>query len=233
MQVKKAMILAAGYGKRMLPLTSTTPKPLIKIGSKNLLERAIELLEKIGIKEIVINSHHLSGEIEKFFKVKNYKISINLVKEEKLLDTGGGIFNATKQFDKDEPFFVLNPDTIWNKNYYEELKILENLYLTNKKPVLLLVDKKKSFDKFFKGDFNLVDRKIITRGKENNFVFTGAQIINRSIFDTVDKKIFSMNLIWNNLISKQSILGQESNQTFFHINSVKVFKDLQKLRFID
>ena len=75
MQIKRAMILAAGYGKRMLPLTKITPKPLIKIGPKNLLERSIEILVKIGVKEIVINIHHLHEEIEKFIKIKNYEIS--------------------------------------------------------------------------------------------------------------------------------------------------------------
>ena len=76
MTIKKAMILAAGFGKRMLPLTTSTPKPLIKIGPKNLLERSVELLIKIGIDEIVINTHHLSKEIDNFLKNKNYKISI-------------------------------------------------------------------------------------------------------------------------------------------------------------
>ena len=115
MHIKKAMILAAGYGKRMLPLTETTPKPLIEIGSKNFLERSIELLINIGVEEIVLNTHHLSNVIEKFIKKKKYKASIDLIKEDELLDTGGGILNATKKFN-DEPFFVLNLDTIWNKN---------------------------------------------------------------------------------------------------------------------
>jgi|TARA_B100001093_G_scaffold148461_1_gene141203 MurNAc alpha-1-phosphate uridylyltransferase len=232
MQIKKAMILAAGYGKRMFPLTQKTPKPLIKIGPKNLLERTIELLIKIGVKEIVLNTYHLSHEIEKFLKNKNYEVSIDLIKEEELLNTGGGIFNATKQF-KDEPFFVLNPDTIWNKNYYEELKMLENLYFTSKKPVLLLVDKKKSHDQSFKGDFNFTHHQIIKREKDNNYIFTGAQIINRSIFNNVNNNIFSMNLIWDKLIQKKELLAQESNQTFFHVNSLAVFKELEKLKFID
>tara|TARA_B110001452_G_scaffold258717_1_gene254250 strand:- start:1717 stop:2415 length:699 start_codon:yes stop_codon:yes gene_type:complete len=232
MQIKKAMILAAGFGRRMLPLTETIPKPLIKIGPKNLLERSIELLIKIGVKEIVLNIYYLSDEIEKFIKSKNYSIQISLIKEEKLLDTGGGIFNATKKFN-DDPFFVLNPDTIWNKNYYEELKMLENLYFTRGRPVLLLVDKKKSYDKSFKGDFSFINNQLITREKKNNFIFTGAQIINRSIFNEVDKNVFSMNLIWDQLIQKKIILAQESNQTFFHVNNLKVFKELEKLKFID
>ena len=86
MTIKKAMILAAGLGKRMRPLTEKTPKPLIKVGPKNLLERSIELLSKMGIDELVINTYHLSEEIDNFLKDKNYQISIRAVKEEVLLN---------------------------------------------------------------------------------------------------------------------------------------------------
>ena len=233
MPIKKAMILAAGFGKRMLPLTKNTPKPLIKVGPKNLLERSIEILIKIGINELVLNTHHLSKEIENFLQKKNYEISISIIKEEKeLLDTGGGILNATKQF-KNEPFFVLNPDTIWNKNYYEELKILENFYLKTNKPILLLVNKSNSHDKSFKGDFNFGDKQTITRDLNNQYIFTGAQIINRSIFEGMENKIFSMNIVWDKLINAKKLFGQESNQTFFHVNNIKVYEELNKLKFID
>jgi len=232
MTIKKAMILAAGYGKRMRPLTEKIPKPLIKIGQKNLLERSIELLTKIGIDELVINTHHLSQEIDNFIKNKNYRISITLTKEKKLLDTGGGILNATKKFEKN-PFFVLNPDTIWNKNYYEELKILENSYLEKNKPILLLVDKTNSHDKSFKGDFNFAENNQIIRGTNNQLIFTGVQIINRSIFEGIKKKAFSMNEAWNQMVKQKKLLGQESNQTFFHVNNIKVYEELNKLEFID
>ena len=232
MKIKKAMILAAGLGKRMRPLTETIPKPLIKVGPKNLLERSIELLSKMGIDELVINTYHLSEEIDNFLKNKNYGISINLSKEKELLDTGGGILNATKKFEN-KPFFVLNPDTIWNKDYYEELKILENSYLENNKPILLLVDKTNSHDKSFKGDFNFTENNHITRNNENQHIFTGAQIINRSIFEGVIKKVFSMNEVWDQLVKEKKLLGQESNQTFFHVNNIKVYEELNKLKFID
>ena len=232
MTIKKAMILAAGFGKRMRPLTEKVPKPLIKIGPKNLLERSIELLIKIGIDEIIVNTHYLSKEIDNFLENKNYKISISAINEEVLLDTGGGILNATKNF-KDEPFFVLNPDTIWNKNYYEELKILENSYLKNNKPILLLVNKKNSHDKSFKGDFNFIENNCVTREANNQYIFTGAQIISRSIFKTINEKAFSMNLIWDIMIKEKNLLGQESSQTFFHVNNFKVYEQLNKLKFID
>ena len=232
MTIKRAMILAAGFGKRMLPLTAKTPKPLIKIGPKNLLERSIELLINIGINELVINTHHLSYEIGNFLKNKNYGISINAVKEGELLDTGGGILNATKKFENN-PFFVLNPDTIWNKNYYEELKILENSYLKNNKPILLLVDKINSHDKSFKGDFNFIENNCIIREASNQYIFTGAQIINRSIFETINENIFSMNLTWDKMMKEKKLLGQESSQTFFHVNNFKVYEQLNKLKFID
>ena len=93
MTINKAMILAAGFGKRMRPLTEKVPKPLIKVGSKNLLERSIEILIKIGVDELVINTHYLSQEIDNFLKNKNYGISITLIKEEELLDTGGNMIN--------------------------------------------------------------------------------------------------------------------------------------------
>jgi len=232
MIINKAMILAAGFGKRMLPITQETPKPLIMIGSKNLLERSIELLIKIGINELIINTHYLPQEIDNFLKTKNYGISINVIHEQELLDTGGGILNATKKFEN-LPFFVLNPDTIWNKNYYEELKILENSYLENNKPILLLVDKKISYDKSFKGDFNFKKNKCIIREATNQYIFTGAQIVNRSIFEDIKEKVFSMNLAWDKMIKKKLLLGQESNQTFFHVNNFKVYKELNKIKFID
>ena len=232
MTIKKAMILAAGFGKRLLPLTEKTPKPLVMVGSKNLLERSIELLIKIGIDEIVINTHYLYKEIDNFLKDKNYQISIRPVKEEVLLDTGGGILNATKKF-KNDPFFVLNPDTIWSKDYYEELKILENSYLKNNKPILLLVNKINSPDKSFKGDFNFKENNYIVRETSNQYIFTGIQIIDGSIFQAINEKVFSMNLVWDKMIKEKKLLGQKSSQTFFHVNTIKTYKQLNKLKFTD
>ena len=227
MKIKHGMILAAGLGKRMQPITLKTPKPLIQIGNKSLLERTIELLINHGIEEIVINVHHLPDQIKDFINTKRYKAKIIISDERnKLLDTGGGILHATKSFEK--PFVVANPDTLWSDVYFNELKDLEDLYFKKKKPCLLLVNKNLSFDSSFKGDFNLLD-DVISRDNSNEFIFTGLQILDQSVFSSIKDKIFSMNKIWNNLIKENSLFGIESKQKFYHLNTKEMYDKISNL----
>ena len=231
MKIKHGMILAAGLGKRMQPITLKTPKPLIQIGNKKLLERAIELLINHGIEEIVINLHHLPDQITDFINKKNYKAKIIISDEQDmLLDTGGGIFHATKSYE--HPFVAINPDTLWSKYYLGELKDLEDLYFKKKKPCLLLVNKKLSFDTSFNGDFNLYD-DVISRGSSNEFIFTGLQILDRSIFNSVEDKVFSMNKIWDYLIQENSLIGNESKQKFYHLNTKEMYDKILNLKITD
>ena len=228
MKVKKAIILGAGFGKRMRPITKKIPKPLVKINGVTLLENSIKFLNSIGVKHIVVNAHHLHKEIVNFVKRKRFSSKVNVVVEKrKILDTGGGILNASKQFKK-QIFFVLNPDTLWRRGYKNEFRKLEKVYLKNKKPAMLLVSKSKSYDRSFKGDFNLNSKNEILRQKNNKFIYTGAQIINRSIFKKRKIKPFSMNKVWNELIKNKELIGVASKQKFFHINSYKIYKKLNK-----
>ena len=232
MSIKHGMILAAGLGKRMQPLTLKTPKPLIEINKSTLLERAINLLISHGVQEICINVHYLSDQIQSFINKKKFQINITISKEEDLLlDTGGGVLKGTRNFG-DNPFFVINPDTVWSKVYLEELKNLETIYLKNKKPTLLLVNKKLSFDPSFQGDFNLNNEKI-TKGDENQFIFTGLQITHRSKLIEEKSKVFSMNKVWNKLIKDKNLLGLESNQKFYHLNTSDMYRKIQSLNIID
>ena len=231
MKIKKGMILAAGLGKRMQPITFTTPKPLIQIGNKKLLDRAIDLLIDHGIDEIAINVYHLADQIKDFINKKKYKAKIIISHEQDmLLDTGGGILEATKSFK--EPFVVINPDTLWNTAYSSELNDLEDLYFQNKKACLLLVNKNLSFDSTFKGDFNLQDG-MISRNDNNKFIFTGLQILDQRDFSFIKNKIFSMNDIWNNLIKNNSLIGIESNQTFYHLNTKEMYDKILSLNITD
>jgi Nucleoside-diphosphate-sugar pyrophosphorylase involved in lipopolysaccharide biosynthesis/translation initiation factor 2B, gamma/epsilon subunits (eIF-2Bgamma/eIF-2Bepsilon) len=163
MKVKKAIILGAGFGKRMRPLTKKIPKPLVKIRGVTLLENSITFLGSLGIKHIVVNSHHLHKKIISFIRKNKFSSKVHVVVEKgKILDTGGGILNASKKF-KNQTFFVLNPDTIWRKEYRKEFRKLEKVYLKNKKPAMLLVSKSKSYDRSFKNDFNLNSKNEILR----------------------------------------------------------------------
>ena len=221
MKIRQGMILAAGLGKRMQPITLRTPKPLIQVGSNNLLDRAIDLLINHGVDEIAINVHHLADQIKDFINKKKYKVKIKIFHEQdELLDTGGGILNATKSFEA--PFVVVNPDTLWSKAYSNELRDLENLYFQHKKACLLLVNKNLSFDNSFKGDFNLQDGEV-SRDNNNELIFTGLQILDHSVFSPIKDKIFSMNSIWNKLIENNSLIGIESNQKFYHLNTKEIF----------
>ena len=231
MKIKHGMILAAGLGKRMQPITLKTPKPLIQIGKKNLLERAIDLLINHGIEEIAINVYHLSDQIKDFINNKKFKAKIIISEEQnQLLDTGGGILNATRNFQK--PFIAINPDTLWNSDYLNELKDLEDLYFREKKICLLLVRKNLSFDSSFKGDFNL-DNGIVSRSNKNEFIFTGLQILDQSVFSTIKDKIFSMNKIWDYLIENKSLVGNESKQKFYHLNTREMYNKISNLKITD
>ncbi len=225
MKIKHGMILAAGLGKRMLPLTLKKPKPLLHVGKKSLLERAINILINNGVEEICINTHHLSKQIEEYVSTFKSKVDIRISKErDLLLDTGGGVKEATKKFNE-HPFFVINPDTLWDERYFNEINLLERLYFKDKTPCILLVKKDLSFDKSFKGDFNLKD-SIVLKEKKNNFIFTGLQIITRKNLEFIEEKKFSMNEVWNKLIEEKKLNGLESQQIFYHLNTLEMYKKI-------
>ena len=232
MKIKYGMILAAGLGNRMKPLTLKTPKPLLEINNSTLLERAINLLISHGVQQININVHYLHDQIQKFINNKKFKVKITISNEENLLlDTGGGVLKGTQNFG-DNPFLVVNPDTVWSKRYLKELKMLEEIYFQNNKPTLLLVKKKLSIDPSFKGDFNLNNKKI-SKDDENQFIFTGLQITNRSVLINEKTEVFSMNKIWDKLIKEKNLQGLESSQKFYHLNTFDMYKKISSLNITD
>ena len=232
MKIKYGMILAAGFGKRMHPLTLNKPKPLLEINNISLLERAINLLINCGVQEISINVHYLSDQIKTFINIKKFNTKINISDEtDLLLDTGGGVLAGTNNFN-DNPFFVINPDTLWNKTYEEEVKKLEEIYLKNNKPSLLLVDKSLSLDTSFVGDFNLKE-KMISKERENQFIFTGLHITKRSFLKSEKLKVFSMNKIWDDLIEDKNLYGLESKQKFYHLNTFEMYNKISNLKITD
>jgi len=226
MKIKSALILCAGYGKRLQPLTNNIPKPLLNIKNINLLDNSLRFIQSIGIEKIKINTFYLGDKIQNYIESKNYPLNIDVVSDgEKILDTGGGIFNLIKQSD-DEDFVILNPDTLWNSNYINTFNEMEKYYFKNKiKNLLMVVNKDKSFDKRFKGDFSLNKNKLIKK-IENDFIYTGCQIISKKVFQNINSNIFSISEIWNDLIDNKELYGYESFNEFIHLTDIEIFKKL-------
>jgi len=226
MKVKTALILCAGYGKRLAPITDDVPKPLLKVKNVNLLDNTLNFVKSIGINKIKINTFYLSEQIKNFVEKKNYPLNIDIINDgEKILDTGGGIYNLIKNSDE-EDFVTLNPDTLWNSNYINTFNEMEKFYFKNKaKNLLMLVNKDKSFDTRFKGDFSLNKNKL-SKEIKNDFIYTGCQILNKKVFQKINSNIFSISKIWNDLIDKKELYGYESFNEFIHLTDIEIFKKL-------
>ena len=190
MKIKTALILCAGYGKRLNPITLTTPKPLLKINEITLLENCINLIHSLGINKILINTFYLSEKIEQFLKDKKFNLEIKIINDgSDILNTGGGILNMINSSNETD-FITFNPDTVWNENYKKYIKDMEKFYFLNKvKNILLLANENLSFDKNLRGDFNL-KKNIIKKDELNRLIYTGCQILNKSLFDSYEVRQF-------------------------------------------
>jgi MurNAc alpha-1-phosphate uridylyltransferase len=228
MRINTALILCAGYGKRLNPITQNTPKPLLKIKNLTLLNHCINLIKNLNLDKILINSFYLKEQIKKFVKDHSYDIEIKVIEDgNNILDTGGGILNLMDKSDE-ENFLIFNPDTIWNKNYTHEINHMIDFYFNQKlKNLLLLVDKDLSFDKNLKGDFGLENNLVNLNSR--NFIYTGCQILNKSILKNEKITNFSITKIWLNLIENNQLHGFESKLKFCHVTNLEIFKKLQDL----
>jgi len=228
MKINTALVLCAGYGKRLNPLTLKNPKPLLKLNNLTLLENTINLIKKLGINEIKLNTFSLKDQIKIFIEEKNFDVKIKIIEDgNEILDTGGGIFNMINSLNE-ENFMVFNPDTVWSIDYLNCIKEMENFYFSKKiKNILMVVNKDLSFDKNLKGDFDLLDNQI-NKKKLNQYIFTGCQIINKKVFASIKNKSFSILQIWNDLIKENKLYGYESKNKFYHVTDLEIYNKLLK-----
>ena len=227
MRINTALILCAGFGKRLNPITLNTPKPLLEIKGLSMLERCIYLIEKLNIQKILINTYYLKDKFSEFLDVNNFNLDIKIIEDgAHILDTGGGIQNMTQNSNEND-FIIFNPDTFWSNNYKDEILKMEEIYFTKKiENILLLVNKKKSFDKKLMGDFNLKNN-LVSRDAEKQFIYTGCQIINKKLFFRKKKEIYSILEIWNNLLTHEKLYGYESQRNFYHLTDLDIFNKLK------
>ena len=227
-KIEVAVILGAGFGKRLSPITHKIPKPLIEFGNETILEKTIKLVKKLDLKKVLINVHYKRDQLKNFIKKKNFDIEIELFEEvPEILNTGGGISNMIMG-NKNDYFLTLNPDTLWEENHIDEiLKMEKQFFNSSSKNTLLVVNKDKSFDQNLIGDFNLEANKL-NKKKPLNFIYTGCQILEKQIFEKFNSKSFPMSEVWNDLLSRNELAGFESRVNFKHITNYDTYNKLLK-----
>ena len=228
MEIKTALVLCAGYGKRLNPLTLELPKPLLKLNNITLLEKTFNLIKSLGIKKVKLNTFYLKEKIKNFINDLNLDLDIEIIEDgNQILNTGGGILNMVKK-SNEENFIVFNPDTIWSNEYVSCIKDMEKAYFKEKsKNILLVVNKILSFDQKLGGDFNL-NNNILKKEKNNNLIYTGCQMINKNLFLKLGNQSFSILDIWNNLLLQNKLFGHESKNKFYHVTDLKIYQELLK-----
>ena len=227
MKIDTALILCAGLGKRLNPLTLKIPKPLLKLKDVTMLENCINTAVKLGIKKIFLNTFHLKDQISNFLEDKKFLVDIEIVDDGKeILNTGGGILNMINN-SQDDDYLIFNPDTLWDENYVNEIGNMQNFYFSNHlNNILLIVNKDLSFDKSLEGDFGFKEN-LLTKNSNKNFIYIGCQILNKKLFKGYNIENFSISEVWDELLKQNQLHGYESLNKFYHLTNLETFKKLK------
>jgi MurNAc alpha-1-phosphate uridylyltransferase len=218
-----AMIMAAGLGKRMRPLTATRPKPLIEVGGKALLDHVLEKLRVAGVKKVVVNVHYLADSLEAHLISRNHGLEVVISDERNLLmETGGGLVKAAPLIDCD-PFLALNSDNLWIDGPADTLKLLASQWDDSKMDaLLLLVPQARALNHKGIGDFHM-DRSGRLRRREKShvapFVFTGIQIVSKRLLRDSPEGPFSTNILWDRAIEEGRCFGAVHQGLWFDVGT--------------
>jgi N-acetyl-alpha-D-muramate 1-phosphate uridylyltransferase len=219
---RSAFILAAGYGKRMRPLTETRPKPLIEVNGKALIQYALDALQHSAVKRAVVNAHYLGDQIVAWAR-SPHDITIDVSDErDALLDTGGGIRKALPMLG-DEPFFVLNSDGFWIDRGIPALDRLREAWDDDTMDCLLLIcplEHCRGFDG--KGDFHIGGDGRLERRTDpvrEVFAYIGAYLVHPRIFASASEGAFSMNVLWNGAIARKRLFGIVHHGLWLHVGT--------------
>ncbi|HAH10392.1 MAG TPA: mannose-1-phosphate guanylyltransferase [Alphaproteobacteria bacterium] len=228
--VKTAMILAAGHGLRMRPLTITTPKPLIKVGGRALLDHAIDRVKAIGVTDIIVNVHHLAEQVIAHCKARK-DVAITIQDErEAILDTGGALVRA-RPFFKDEPFLIFNSDSLWVEGMGNNLRRLFAAWDNSQMDCLMLLAAMwNTIGESGRGDFMLDQLGRVTRREPQRvtpFVFPGVQIMHPRLLDAAPKEPFSTNFLWDHAIEKGRLFGVRLDGRWMHVGTPEALHDAE------
>ncbi|HEY4070021.1 MAG TPA: nucleotidyltransferase family protein [Sphingomicrobium sp.] len=218
-----AMIMAAGLGKRMRPLTATRPKPLIEVGGKALLDHVLEKLHVAGVKKVVVNVHYLAEALEAHLTSRNHGLDVVISDERDLLmETGGGLVRAAPLIDSD-PFLALNSDNLWIDGPADTLKLLASHWDDSKMDaLLLLVPQARALNHKGMGDFHMGSTGRLRRRERSHvapFVFTGIQIVSKRLLRGAPEGPFSTNLLWDRAIEEGRCFGAVHQGLWFDVGT--------------
>ncbi len=227
---KKAMILAAGLGTRMRPITDTTPKPLIKVHGKSMLDHALDSLKRSGVEEVVLNVHYLADQIEDHIRARtDMKIEISDERDQ-LLDSGGGIAKALPILG-DDPFYLLNADSFWVEGCKPNLLRMAELWDKDEMDILLLLSSMATAVGFGSlGDFTMDADGRLERRTENNvapFAYAGAAILDPSIFNDAPAGPFSLNRQFDEALEKQRLFGLRLEGLWLHVGTPEAIHEAE------
>ena len=225
--IDRAMVLAAGLGTRMRPLTDTLPKPLVAVAGKALIDHVLDRLASAGVNHAVVNVHHMADAIERHLKGRTRpKILISDERGE-LLDTGGGVVRALKLLG-DRPFFHINSDTIWIEGVTPNLGRLAAMFdPAEMDAVVLLAATATSIGYDGRGDFAMgPDGRLRRRGEREvvPFVYAGAAILSPTMFADTPKGPFSLNRIFDRAIETGRLFGLRLEGTWMHVGTPAAIK---------
>lgn len=228
-----AMILAAGLGLRMRPLTDNKPKPLIKIAGKEMLSHTLDGIASSGIKNTVINMHFCADQIEEFVKErKDWRPKITLSDEkEKLLDSGGGIKHALSLLG-DHPFYILNSDMIWTECGLPALSKLATMWTDDMDILMLLVSRERAYGHDGPGDFHMDETgRLWFRGDdpESDYYYGGMLIIKPECFDGIEEDIFSLRKLFRIAADKKRLFGLVHEGEWYHVGTPASIGETEKL----
>ena len=221
---KNAMILAAGFGKRMRPITDKIPKPLIEIGGRTLLDHNMDQLAANGVEKVIINIHYLGAQIQQHLK-RRTDIEIVISDEsDKIMETGGGVVKALSLLG-DDPFFVINADVLWLDGPTPALQRLTQTWDQDRMDGLLLLHSTvEAYGYDGLGDFVVDPKGLLTRRPEREvspYLFGGVQILQRKTFDGAPAGPFSLNQIYDRAIENARLFGSIHDGDWFHIGNSK------------
>ncbi len=223
MKVETAMVMAAGLGTRMRPLTDHKPKPLVEVAGKPLIEYAFDKLRLAGVKKAVVNVHYLPEQVEAYVAEHADDLDIIISDERiQLLETGGGLVQAFPLIDGD-PFFCINSDAIWTDSEMDGLTRLVHAWDGEAMDgLLLLVPRERAFSHRGNGDFSIDDEgRPVRRGTAPDapFVYTGVQLLSRAFLNDAPQGPFSTNILWDRSIAKGRLFALEHQGDWFDIGS--------------